>query len=142
MRVVPRTDTYRLAARLAAYSSQPRRSPRCPSTLQVRTSVPSFKPSHTTVVHSPARPKTCPSIHTPVAVISSTTTTSLARTAYPIRSACPCRTINWHTEFGGALELYPVREGETVPEPDVASVKTIPPTWNQFVFFEVQPGKR
>lgn len=47
----------------------------------------------------------------------------------------------WRAEYGGALELYPVREGGDVPEPDVAPVKAIPPSWNQFVFFEVQPGK-
>jgi prolyl 3-hydroxylase /prolyl 3,4-dihydroxylase len=47
----------------------------------------------------------------------------------------------WLTEYGGALELYPVRDDGTIPEPDVAPVKTIPPSWNQFVFFEVQPGK-
>ena len=47
----------------------------------------------------------------------------------------------WRTEYGGALELYPVREGGDVPEPEVAPAKAIPPSWNQFVFFEVQPGK-
>ena len=47
----------------------------------------------------------------------------------------------WRTEYGGALELYPVQEGAAVPEPQVAPVKSIPPSWNQFVFFEVQPGK-
>ncbi|KAG6379011.1 nuclear protein [Boletus reticuloceps] len=47
----------------------------------------------------------------------------------------------WRTEYGGALELYPVRQGGDVPEPEVAPVKAIPPSWNQFVFFEVQPGK-
>ncbi|KAG8218926.1 nuclear protein, partial [Butyriboletus roseoflavus] len=47
----------------------------------------------------------------------------------------------WRAEYGGALELYPVREGGDVPEPDIAPVKAIPPSWNQFVFFEVQPGK-
>lgn len=47
----------------------------------------------------------------------------------------------WRTEYGGALELYPVQEGSPVPEPHVAPAKSIPPSWNQFVFFGVQPGK-
>jgi hypothetical protein len=44
----------------------------------------------------------------------------------------------WRTEWGGALELYPINghsEPESVPQ------KSIPPRWNQFVFFEVQPGR-
>ncbi|KAF9231898.1 nuclear protein [Melanogaster broomeanus] len=46
------------------------------------------------------------------------------------------------TEYGGALELYPVRAGpDGQPEPEVAPSKAVPPSWNQFVFFEVQPGK-
>lgn len=48
----------------------------------------------------------------------------------------------WKEEYGGALELYPVRSGiDGVPEPEEAPSKSIPPSWNQFVFFEVQPGK-
>ncbi|KAI6024447.1 nuclear protein [Pisolithus marmoratus] len=48
----------------------------------------------------------------------------------------------WKKEWGGALELYPVRLGEDdVPEPETIPSKAIPPSWNQFVFFEVQPGK-
>lgn len=48
----------------------------------------------------------------------------------------------WKEEYGGALELYPVRLGaDGDPEPEVAPSKAIPPSWNQFVFFEVQPGK-
>lgn len=47
----------------------------------------------------------------------------------------------WRIEYGGALELYPVQEGGAVPEPRTIPVKAIPPSWNQFVFFEVQPGK-
>lgn len=48
----------------------------------------------------------------------------------------------WKKEYGGALELYPVRLGEDdVPEPETIPLKAIPPSWNQFVFFEVQPGK-
>ncbi|KAG6330350.1 hypothetical protein ID866_8737, partial [Astraeus odoratus] len=48
----------------------------------------------------------------------------------------------WKKEYGGALELYPVRLSEEgVPEPEAVPAKAIPPSWNQFVFFEVQPGK-
>ncbi|EKM79955.1 hypothetical protein AGABI1DRAFT_38606 [Agaricus bisporus var. burnettii JB137-S8] len=48
----------------------------------------------------------------------------------------------WRKEWGGALELYPVIKGEDgTPVPDVTPSKIIPPSWNQFVFFEVQPGK-
>ncbi|KAK0527068.1 putative component of NuA3 histone acetyltransferase complex [Tilletia horrida] len=43
----------------------------------------------------------------------------------------------WKPEWGGALELYPVvKEGEPANIP----TKTIPPQWNQFTFFTVQPG--
>ncbi|KIJ37481.1 hypothetical protein M422DRAFT_69393 [Sphaerobolus stellatus SS14] len=45
---------------------------------------------------------------------------------------------HWEEAWGGALELYPVsEEGELQPIPS----KKIPPSWNQFIFFEVQPGK-
>jgi Rps23 Pro-64 3,4-dihydroxylase Tpa1-like proline 4-hydroxylase len=48
----------------------------------------------------------------------------------------------WQKEWGGALELYPVREGpDGVLEPEPVPVKSVPPAWNQFVFFEVQPGR-
>ena len=48
----------------------------------------------------------------------------------------------WQAEWGGALELYPTREGKDgVPEPEAIPSKCIPPSWNQFIFFEVQPGK-
>lgn len=48
----------------------------------------------------------------------------------------------WQKEWGGALELYPTLEGEgRAPEPQSVPSVTIPPSWNQFVFFEVQPGK-
>ncbi|TCD70803.1 hypothetical protein EIP91_001493 [Steccherinum ochraceum] len=48
----------------------------------------------------------------------------------------------WQKEWGGALELYPTVEGaQGVPEPAAVPVKCVPPSWNQFVFFEVQPGK-
>ncbi|KAI0082492.1 nuclear protein [Panus rudis PR-1116 ss-1] len=47
----------------------------------------------------------------------------------------------WQPEWGGALELYPVRPGpDGVPEPEPVPSKSIPPSWNQFIFFEVQPG--
>jgi len=45
----------------------------------------------------------------------------------------------WKPEFGGALELYPVVDGTAEPQP--TPTKSIPPSWNQFIFFEVQPGK-
>jgi Rps23 Pro-64 3,4-dihydroxylase Tpa1-like proline 4-hydroxylase len=48
----------------------------------------------------------------------------------------------WQREWGGALELYPVKEGARgVLEPEPVPAKSIPPVWNQFVFFEVQPGR-
>jgi Rps23 Pro-64 3,4-dihydroxylase Tpa1-like proline 4-hydroxylase len=55
----------------------------------------------------------------------------------------------WQKEWGGALELYPVREGaadadadaDAALEPEPVPTKSIPPAWNQFVFFEVQPGR-
>ncbi|KAJ3039827.1 hypothetical protein HDV00_011735 [Rhizophlyctis rosea] len=43
----------------------------------------------------------------------------------------------WDPKDGGALELYPVVKKGT---PDVAPTVTIPPQWNQFAFFTVQPG--
>ncbi|KLO03844.1 hypothetical protein SCHPADRAFT_884391, partial [Schizopora paradoxa] len=47
----------------------------------------------------------------------------------------------WKSEWGGALELYPVKEGRSgINEPECIPSKVIPPSWNQFVFFEVQPG--
>ncbi|KAH0840195.1 Oxoglutarate and iron-dependent oxygenase degradation C-term-domain-containing protein [Lanmaoa asiatica] len=62
------------------------------------------------------------------------------RVSYILYMPIPCDK-TWRTEYGGALELYPVREGGDIPEPQVAPVKAIPPSWNQFVFFEVQPGR-
>ena len=48
----------------------------------------------------------------------------------------------WQREWGGALELYPVRENaHGVLEPEPVPAKSISPSWNQFVFFEVQPGR-
>ena len=43
----------------------------------------------------------------------------------------------WQPEWGGALELYPVKTKGT---PDDVPSKIIPPRWNQFTFFTVQPG--
>jgi prolyl 3-hydroxylase /prolyl 3,4-dihydroxylase len=60
----------------------------------------------------------------------------------------------WRKEWGGALELYPVvsrvvegagpdgdADADAVLEPEPVPTKSIPPAWNQFVFFEVQPGR-
>ena len=48
----------------------------------------------------------------------------------------------WQKEWGGALELYPTKPGpDGVLEPEAVPSKTIPPSWNQFIFFEVQPGR-
>ncbi|KAG5648808.1 hypothetical protein DXG03_000157 [Asterophora parasitica] len=48
----------------------------------------------------------------------------------------------WQKEWGGALELYPVKMNEDgVLEPESMPSKVIPPSWNQFIFFEVQPGR-
>lgn len=48
----------------------------------------------------------------------------------------------WKASSGGALELYPVEENAAgVLEPLPAPSKIIAPSWNQFVFFEVQPGR-
>lgn len=48
----------------------------------------------------------------------------------------------WQKEWGGALELYPVKTNANgVDEPESIPTKSIPPSWNQFIFFEVQPGK-
>ncbi|GJJ07217.1 hypothetical protein Clacol_001417 [Clathrus columnatus] len=43
----------------------------------------------------------------------------------------------WDESWGGTLELYPAKNGE----PETIPTKRIPPAWNQFIFFEVQPGK-
>jgi Rps23 Pro-64 3,4-dihydroxylase Tpa1-like proline 4-hydroxylase len=49
----------------------------------------------------------------------------------------------WQPEWGGGLELYPVVTGSdgVTLEPTPIPSKTIPPSWNQFIFFEVQPGR-
>lgn len=47
----------------------------------------------------------------------------------------------WKPEWGGSLELYPVKPNANGrDEPESIPSKVIPPSWNQFVFFEVQPG--
>ncbi|KAK4049210.1 putative component of NuA3 histone acetyltransferase complex [Microbotryomycetes sp. JL221] len=51
----------------------------------------------------------------------------------------------WKPEWGGALELYPVLEADDKnPDrpnvPQAKPTKSIPPSFNQFAFFEVQPG--
>ncbi|KAF7294354.1 Nuclear protein [Mycena chlorophos] len=47
----------------------------------------------------------------------------------------------WQKDWGGALELYSTIVGpDGEREPTCAPSKTIPPSWNQFIFFEVQPG--
>ncbi|PBL03010.1 hypothetical protein ARMGADRAFT_281173 [Armillaria gallica] len=48
----------------------------------------------------------------------------------------------WQKDWGGALELYPVKEAaDGNLEPMPVPAKMIPPSWNQFIFFEVQPGR-
>ncbi|PPQ67568.1 hypothetical protein CVT25_012062 [Psilocybe cyanescens] len=48
----------------------------------------------------------------------------------------------WQKDWGGALELYPTKPNEEGQlEPESIPSKSIPPSWNQFIFFEVQPGK-
>ncbi|KAJ7129259.1 Oxoglutarate and iron-dependent oxygenase degradation C-term-domain-containing protein [Mycena epipterygia] len=48
----------------------------------------------------------------------------------------------WQKDWGGALELYPTTIGsDGEPEPVCMPSKSIPPSWNQFIFFEVQPGQ-
>lgn len=44
---------------------------------------------------------------------------------------------DWRPEWGGALELYPVKKAHC-PE-DIPS-RVIPPRWNQYTLFAVQPG--
>ncbi|KAJ7246543.1 Oxoglutarate and iron-dependent oxygenase degradation C-term-domain-containing protein [Mycena haematopus] len=48
----------------------------------------------------------------------------------------------WQKDWGGALELYPTIVGpDGEREPVCIPSKSIPPSWNQFIFFEVQPGQ-
>lgn len=49
----------------------------------------------------------------------------------------------WQPEWGGALELYPVKESKiegVAREPENVPSVSIPPRWNQYNFFAVQPG--
>ncbi|KAI3595131.1 nuclear protein [Moniliophthora roreri] len=48
----------------------------------------------------------------------------------------------WPPAWGGALELYPVKPNEDgILEPESVPMKSVAPSWNQFIFFEVQPGR-
>ncbi|KDQ57021.1 hypothetical protein JAAARDRAFT_35618 [Jaapia argillacea MUCL 33604] len=48
----------------------------------------------------------------------------------------------WQKEWGGALELYQTTEAaDGIPIPASIPTKTIPPSWNQFVLFAIQPGR-
>ena len=48
----------------------------------------------------------------------------------------------WQKNWGGALELYPVKQNQDGQlEPEAIPSKSILPSWNQFIFFEVQPGR-
>lgn len=58
------------------------------------------------------------------------------RVSYILYMPIP-ESIVWKKEWGGALELYPIDE---TGQPTCAPSKSIPPSWNQFVLFEVQPG--
>lgn len=75
-----------------------------------------------------------------LAPISSQTVLGSRRVSYILYMPLP-QTDEWKPEWGGALELYPVKLGiDGIEEPEPMPSKTIPPSWNQFVFFEVQPG--
>lgn len=43
----------------------------------------------------------------------------------------------WDPVWGGALELFPVENGNEVGLPGVKSVKRVDVKWGQIVFFEV-----
>jgi prolyl 3-hydroxylase /prolyl 3,4-dihydroxylase len=63
------------------------------------------------------------------------------RVSYILYMPLPHYTL-WKKDWGGALELYPTKMAESGQmEPEPVPSKSIPPSWNQFVFFEVQPGK-
>lgn len=49
----------------------------------------------------------------------------------------PDPTEEWNKNWGGALELYPVKD-KHIPANSPSVI--IPPKWNQFTFFAVQPG--
>ena len=65
--------------------------------------------------------------------------TGTRRVSYILYLPLPT-TVNWKKEWGGSLELYPVKQVNGEWEPEAIPEKSIPPVWNQFVFFEVQPG--
>ncbi|KAK4686987.1 prolyl 3-hydroxylase /prolyl 3,4-dihydroxylase, partial [Tremellales sp. Uapishka_1] len=47
----------------------------------------------------------------------------------------------WNRAWGGALELYPVENGEEAGVPGVKKLAEVPVKWGQIVFFEVKPGR-
>jgi Rps23 Pro-64 3,4-dihydroxylase Tpa1-like proline 4-hydroxylase len=63
------------------------------------------------------------------------------RVSYILYMPLPYGT-KWQTEWGGALEMYDTEPGPSgVPQPTTIPVASVPPSWNQFIFFEVQPGR-
>lgn len=63
------------------------------------------------------------------------------RVSYILYMPLPHYTM-WQKDWGGALELYPAKMGANRQmEPEPIPSKSIPPSWNQFIFFEVQPGR-
>jgi hypothetical protein len=62
------------------------------------------------------------------------------RVSYILYMPLPYGT-QWEPAWGGALEMYDTESGPCgVLEPTTIPTKSIPPSWNQFIFFEVQPG--
>jgi Rps23 Pro-64 3,4-dihydroxylase Tpa1-like proline 4-hydroxylase len=54
----------------------------------------------------------------------------------------PLANPEWKPSYGGALELYPLADPPTdPPTPASKPSVSIPPSFNQFAFFEVQPGR-
>ena len=47
----------------------------------------------------------------------------------------------WNSEWGGALELYPVESGEEVGLPGTKRSAKVDVNWGQIIFFEVKPGR-
>jgi len=47
----------------------------------------------------------------------------------------------WDPAWGGSLELYPVGSGEETGLPGTKAVHSVPVSWGQLIFFEVQPGR-
>ena len=59
------------------------------------------------------------------------------RVSYILYMPLPENT-DWRPEWGGSLELYPVKPNASgIDGPEPIPTKIIPPSWNQFVFFEV-----